>query len=305
MNKKRSAAIATAVVLAVTLTLIITKKEKEIDVVPEGTQVNVVYLPLVVGATGPIPDYPPAKANLAIGTWYDGHLMNEFVPIHAEALGLGQSYQWHNWSVFGDDYGTFVPMVYSPSLGNLDRIPEDYDGYIMFANECDLVEQCNASPLDVARMAVDIQARCGACTLIGPAYSASDNGLLSTQWYYEFVKLGGDTDRLEPSLHLYPYAVSNPIDRIDEYYANYLERTGQGEKKIHITEIGWQQCYSLDGFAFWLDSVLKDERVESVYLYSYLFGTISNKGCSFSPLVVANGVLTPAGKVARDAIENN
>jgi len=242
------------------------------------------YLPLV--------QKDGVRFGLAYGAWKDGQLNNN-VDIHAKALGLSGNYPWHNWSLYGSKAGDFVPFVYSPQY-----VPAfcsmEYHGDVIFANECDLTEQCNASTGQVVQMALDMLACNPDITLIGPAYSAEDYGQLSLDFYEGYISEGGDPDKLEPSLHLYPYALDDPSERLNRFYSFYMAPTGQNSKRVHVTEIGWQGCFSTSIFTTWMNELSKDARIDTLYGFSPRIPYPQD--CSFTPLVV-NGKATDVGLI--------
>lgn len=230
------------------------------------------------------------RFGLAYGAWKNGHLDNN-VAVHAHALGLEGDYRWHNWSLFGSEVADFVPFVYSPDyVGSFCK--KEYTGDVIFANECDLAEQCNATTGQVVQMALDMLECNPDITLIGPAYSADDYGQLSLEFYEGYISEGGDPNKLEPSLHLYPYALGDASKRVDRYFSFYLTPTEQTHKRIHVTEIGWQACYDRATFLQWVNKLSRDVRIDTLYGYSPR--TPYPEICDFVPFVV-NGRATDVG----------
>ena len=289
MTKKATQMVLLALLVVLTIPLIIGSRHQA-NAQPLDTFRS--YLPVVVGSSRP-------TFGLAFPTWHEGDVRFDS-SLDAKALELTEVYPWHNWSVYGSEPGQFVPFVFSPlHVGQF--CTSDYkSGLVIVGNECDLREQCDDTPPGgVIALFHDIISCCPDCQIIGPAYSAADDGSLSLAFYQDFVASGGDPDKLLPSLHLYPYAVDDASSRVDEFVANYLVPTNQQHKKIYVTEVGWQDCYPLDEFGGWLADLAADSRIEELYLYS---PRPSEGQCRYSVLVDSAGQLTAAGKVVRDVL---
>jgi hypothetical protein len=250
------------------------------------------YLPIVTDISKPV-------FGLAYPTWRKDDVRFDSW-LHADALDLTEDYPWHNWSIHGTEHGQFTTFVFSPL-----HVREFCDsgqsrGLVIVGNECDLQEQCDDTPpADVIAMFHDVISCCPDCQIVGPAFSAADDGSLSLAFYRDFVASGGDPDKLLPSIHLYPYALDDASTRVDEFVANYLVPTNQQHKEIFVTEVGWQTCFPLDTFADWLADLAVDSRIEKAFLYT---PRTSDGPCGFSVLVDSLGRLTATGEVVRDVL---
>lgn len=215
------------------------------------------------------------KAGLA---WANRHLGFNHI-----SVCFPDDYVWHNWNwktpndrkrsvLWGDVY--------------LDQwkagTPTTYSGLVLFANEADRPDQADMTPEEVAQLAIDALDHAPNICLVGPMYSAADNGVRSRQFFYEFIRLGGNPNKLcYGSVHIYPRPGGNSAndarERINEYYSNYLIPTGQGHKKVFVTEVGyrsdapdWLISYRMKA---WLCDLEQDTRVKEYYIFtSYYVG---------------------------------
>lgn len=187
----------------------------------------------------------------------------------------GLQFKYHDWD--SDLNGNRkYPVVWSnrEDLWQrfMDRVPSTYSGLILFANEPDRSDQANMTTQQTAELAIRIVNYAPQACLVGPMYSTADNGLKSRQAYNAYIALGGNPERLcYGSIHIYPRPGNdnNAQSRVDEYYTNYMIPTGQGSKKVLITEIGMTNlAYESEIFYDWLTWLNRDRRVLAYYIFS-------------------------------------
>lgn len=217
---------------------------------------------------------------------------------------------WHGWSPtvrLDPRLSPPIPMLSTPNqLEQFTTIfPPNYAGPILFGNECDRPDQCNATPHETAALLISAIKHCPACQWIGPSYSVLDDGRLSEAFYQEFVSQGGNPERIiAGGLHIYPDGTGlSPRQRINRYYGNYMIPTGQSYKPVWITEIGWRSCFPDNGrSSFWLNQLTNDGRVERYFAYSPYVGPDFGAACPFIGLFDwTTGELTTWGKALAEA----
>lgn len=208
-------------------------------------------------------------------------------------IGVGQDVYYHTWGVVGGRTpdGNKVSVVWCDALGNNDyeaMFADAVEGgavseFVLFANEPDRPDQCNASIERVAQSYLNLVVICPDCWFVGPMFSTADNGLKVAAWFTAVYALCGDPcpalDRLYAlSLHIY---TRGPQDKNSPAWTNYLpsERVtelcqivdgGECQRPVWITEIGWESNWAgvRAGIAEWVADMEGDDRVERYFMYS-------------------------------------
>lgn len=253
---------------------------------PESVGVFESYLPYI--STRDCPDEGP-KQGLAWG--WRGR------PADVYSLGLCSDFPFHTWTVapVGEkEQGTFIPMVgyqqFEVARSLFENIPRNYDGLILFGNECDLSTQCNRTPFQVGDWLFELTLLYPEADFTTPMYSNNEDGKLSLQAFKRYVSVGGDPDRLVVvSIHIYPDGLNgNPgrsaKERLDDIYNNFMVPAGLQNRPIWVTEIGWRDCYDdLNVFREWMKQVTSYDRVEVIFGFTPHWDPSQKPWCPFSP----------------------
>lgn len=236
------------------------------------------------------------KAGLAWAYKYRGFNHN--------AVCFPDDFPWHAWNWKTEDGRRNVLWGSRWYEQWAAGTPTTYSGLVFFANEPDRPDQANMTPTEVAELAIAAVNHAPRICLVGPMYSAADSGVLSREFYYEYIRLGGNPDNLcYGSLHIYQRPggaqYNNAKTRIDEYYSTYLIPTGQGHKKTFVTEIGHSSGFSdttiFNRMSEWLCVLERDPRIVEYYVF-----TTYTLGLSFAPMFNWNtSELEPLGEATR------
>jgi len=266
------------------------------DPFPTITVTSRIYLPLV--------EYMPCaeQTKKALAWAHRGSNADDLY-----RLCLPEDFLWHSWTPTApatELSGTFLVSVKWPA--QLDAfeasVPTTSTQVVLWGNECDRPDQCNLSVADTVDFFLDLQDHCPDCKYVCPMYSVfDDDGSISHDFYDAYITAGGDDDAIyAASMHVYNMGW-NPYDSLDErldaFYTNYLTHTGQGEKKVWITEIGWfntcapTQDHEIgDDLPGWFIEADTDNRIE--YYFGYTTFTHEQDACKFEPYWEENSPYT-------------
>lgn len=158
-----------------------------------------------------------------------------------------------------------------PQLGALEKLPPDFDDYLLFLNEPDLVfyghpPQCAAAPRRAAQIYVHVKTVLPQARLVGPGISHIDyvNGFeWLGAWWDEVVRLTGESPQMAVwDMHHY-IAYGDPLAPFDALEA-WLEERGVENPRFFVSEYG-----ACDGerLVEMRDAFERDPRIVRYYLY--------------------------------------
>ena len=208
---------------------------------------------------------PMVKAALCVRrgdiAWLDGRYPDRYDDLETLCADL---FYHSNWALRLDDYLSRggIPIVWwTPDvLMAKEVLPVDYDGYLLFANECELSVQCNESARDVATMLYDLEAAFPLAKLIGPNFSDNAVGLGYVDAFVnEYRSLyGKDPAPYRWAIHEYR------LGAVD-VFCNELNRLSLGCDGLWVTEYG--QCTPKKMLPI-MDEVWNDNRVERRFYFT-------------------------------------
>lgn len=179
----------------------------------------------------------------------------------------------------------------------LARLPDGYDGHLLFLNEPDLAGgrsdgmQCERTPRQAAHMLVAARLVCPNCVIVGPSVSHEDYRR-GWPWLREFYNHAvGLGVRLPDVAGIHSYLPEEPNLIVDDLFEMLDEFPGTAET-VWVTEFAGGEAQA----AQMIEYYEADERVEA-YFWFTARGWVAD-------LVGRDGTLTPLGEIYRGSQAN-